>query len=68
MSTGTLAKLAYTIPQAVEASGISRSSIYLAIASGRLAARKAGKRTLIQDRELRRFLAGLPTFVAGGAR
>jgi hypothetical protein len=53
-------KIAYTIPQAVQASGLSRSSLYLAIASGALRARKYGARTLILDTDLRRFLGDLP--------
>ena len=54
------AKLAHTIPSAVQSSGLSRSSIYNALKDGRLTARKAGRRTLIEDAELRRFLESLP--------
>jgi hypothetical protein len=53
-------KIAYTIPQAVQASGLSRSSLYIAIANGSLHARKCGARTLILDSDLRRFLQSLP--------
>ena len=53
-------KIAYTIPEAVRASGLSRSTIYLAIGSGALRARKFGARTVILDAELRRFLRSLP--------
>lgn len=54
------AKIAHTIPQAVLASGISRSALYQAIARGELPARKCGSRTLILDTDLRRFLRSLP--------
>jgi hypothetical protein len=56
-------KIAYTIPEAVQASGLSRSSLYVAIATGALHARKCGARTLILDTDLRRFLRSLPRFV-----
>jgi excisionase family DNA binding protein len=53
-------KVAYTIAEAVRALGIGRSTIYLALSSGRLPARKCGSRTLIQADELRRFVESLP--------
>ena len=53
-------KLAHTIPQAVQASGLSRSMLYLAIGRGELEARKCGARTVILDDDLRLFLARLP--------
>jgi hypothetical protein len=53
-------KLAHTIPEAVLASGLSRSMLYLEIRRGALRARKCGARTLILDLDLRRFLRGLP--------
>jgi hypothetical protein len=56
-------KIAYTIPQAVQASGLSRSSLYVAIAVGALQARKCGARTLILGTDLRRYLRSLPRFV-----
>jgi helix-turn-helix protein len=59
-SHGTQAKIAHTIPEAVRASGLSRSTIYLAISSGALCARKSGSRTLILDADLRQFLRSLP--------
>jgi excisionase family DNA binding protein len=43
--------------------GIGKTKIYEAIASGKLTARKCGKRTLILREELRQFLASLPTTV-----
>ena len=62
-----LAPIAYSIPGAVEASGLSRSTLYNAIASGELVARKRGARTIIIDDDLRRFLASLPTIAPKAA-
>jgi hypothetical protein len=53
-------KLAHTIAEAVRASSISRSALYLAIARGALVAKKCGARTLILDADLKRFLRTLP--------
>jgi hypothetical protein len=61
-------KLAHTIPEAVRASGISRTAIYLAIGRGALIARKCGARTLILDSDLRRFLRSLPSLATGSTR
>ena len=55
-----LAKVAYTVPEAVLASGLSRSMLYVAMRCGDLRARKCGSRTVILDSELRRFLRNLP--------
>jgi excisionase family DNA binding protein len=54
-------QLAYTIPQACEVSGLSRSSLYALLQCGKVRAVKHGKRTLILDAELRRWLNSLPT-------
>jgi hypothetical protein len=61
-------KLALTIKETVRASGLSRSLLYLAIASGALRARKCGARTLILDSDLRKFLRNLPHFIKAEAR
>jgi hypothetical protein len=61
-------KLAYTIPDAVRASGISPSALYLAIGRGDLRARKSGARTIILDSDLRSFLRSLPAFTGAGDR
>ena len=53
-------KLAFTIKEAVRASGLSRSLLYVAIAHGSLRARKCGSRTVILDSDLRTFLRNLP--------
>lgn len=57
--------LAVTIPDAVKASGMSRSSIYEALKRGDLSARKAGRRTLISFADLQAYLANLPQYKAG---
>jgi excisionase family DNA binding protein len=59
------APIAVTIPDAVKASGMSRSSIYEALKRGDLSARKAGRRTLISFADLQNYLAGLPEYKAG---
>lgn len=55
-------KIAYTVREAVQASGLSRSSLYVAIGRGALRVRKCGARTVILDSDLRRFLRSLPPF------
>jgi hypothetical protein len=60
--------IAHTIREAVRASGISRSALYLAIGRGALRARKCGARTLILDSDLRRFLRKLPPFATGESK
>ena len=54
-----------TIPDAVKATGMSRTSIYEALKRGYLTARKAGRRTLISFAELESYLTSLPTYQAG---
>lgn len=58
-------QIAVTISDAVKATGISRSALYEAMKRGDLAARKAGRRTLIRVSDLESYLASLPTFEAG---
>ena len=57
--------LAVTIPDAVKATGMSRSALYEALKRGDLTARKAGRRTLISFADLEAYLAGLPAYRAG---
>ncbi len=54
-----------TLPEAVQFSGMSRTSIYDALKRGDLSARKAGRRTLISFAELQAYLANLPAYQAG---
>jgi excisionase family DNA binding protein len=53
-------RIAFTVKEAAQASGLSRSLLYVAIARGTLCAKKCGTRTLILDTDLRRFLRKLP--------
>lgn len=59
------APITVTIPDAVKATGISRTSIYEALKRGDLSARKAGRRTLISFADLEAYLASLPEYRAG---
>jgi excisionase family DNA binding protein len=59
------APIAVTIPDAVKATGMSRSALYEALKRGDLTARKAGRRTLISFADLEAYLASLPTYQAG---
>lgn len=53
-----------TIPEAVRASGMSRTALYEALKRGDLTARKAGKRTLIPVADLQAFIDRLPSYRA----
>ena len=57
--------IALTIPEAVEASGISRTALYDALKRQDISARKAGRRTLIMFSDLQAYLASLPAYQAG---
>jgi hypothetical protein len=59
-------KLAFSIPEFCEASGLCRSNVYVAIREGRLIARKHGRRTIIAAEDGKAFIATLPR--AEGAR
>lgn len=59
------APIAITIPDAVKATGMSRTSIYEALKRGDLTARKAGHRTLILFADLEAYLTSLPAYQAG---
>ena len=50
----------HPIERACTISGCGRTKLYQLIALGFLDARKLGRRTLVTDESLRRFLAGLP--------
>jgi excisionase family DNA binding protein len=53
------APLSYSIPDAVAASGIGRTTICGEIAAGRLRAVKRGRRTLILAQDLKAWVAEL---------
>jgi excisionase family DNA binding protein len=61
---GREGRFAYSINEVCAATNLGRDSVYRAISTGQLLARKLGRRTLITDDDLRQFLAGLPR--AGG--
>lgn len=54
------AKIAYSITETEEATGLGRTRIYEEIREGRLAAVKSGRRTLVPASALRRWLETLP--------
>lgn len=51
---------AYSINDAAQVAGIGRTTLYDEIRTGRLNARKAGRRTLILREDLQAWLAALP--------
>lgn len=53
-------KLAHSIHDVTKLTGIGRSFIYEEIKAGRLLIRKAGRRTLIFDADLKAWLASMP--------
>lgn len=53
-------KFAFSVAEAVERSGLGRTSLYTAIGSGELQARKHGRRTVVLARDLERYLEALP--------
>ncbi len=57
-----MAKLAFTIDEAVEAGAGGRTKIYEAINAGTLRAKKRGKRTVILAADLAHYLESLPDF------
>jgi hypothetical protein len=65
-----LEPLTITVSEAVRISGRSRSEIYRNLASGKLRAKKDGKRTLILFESLKQSIATLPdaTFTPARAR
>jgi excisionase family DNA binding protein len=53
-------RAAFSVAEASLHMGLGRDAIYHAIRSGQLVARKVGRRTLITQKDLHRFLASLP--------
>lgn len=56
--TGT--KIAYSIVEVAQVTGLSRSKIYEEMDAGRLMSRKAGKRRIILHADLVSYLTSLP--------
>jgi hypothetical protein len=55
-----LQPISYPIEQTPAASGLTRTHIFGAIRAKKLKARKAGRRTIIERDELRRYVQSLP--------
>lgn len=55
-----MVKAAYTINELIEVGPLGRTSIYEAIRSGQLTARKFGKRTVVLAADFETFLNSLP--------
>lgn len=53
-------KLAYTIAEACEATGLSDDTLYRKHQAGEITMRKAGRRTLINAEDLKRLIDNLP--------
>jgi hypothetical protein len=51
---------AVSIADAVKIVGLGRTSLYAAIAAGKIKTRKSGRRTLVETSALRQFIEGLP--------
>lgn len=57
--------LAHSIEDVCRKTSLGRTGVYEEIKAGRLKARKAGRRTVVLDSDLREWLASLPQI--GGA-
>ena len=57
--------LAHSVEEAATRANCGRTTVYAAIKSGALKARKIGRRTIILEEDLRRWLVSLP--MQGGA-
>jgi hypothetical protein len=53
-------RVAMRIERAAESTGLSRTRLYGAIKSGELAAKKAGRVTIVEVAELTRWISELP--------
>lgn len=58
--------LGFSVADAARAAGLSRSKLYEALKAGDLAGRKAGRRTIIEEFELRRWLSNMPSWQPRG--
>jgi excisionase family DNA binding protein len=53
-------KAAHSIPEVCAYTGLGRDSVYAAIRTGKLVARKYGRRTVVLDDDMLAFLEALP--------
>lgn len=60
-------KLSYTVEEAAKATGLSRSRLYLEIASGALVTWKSGRRRMVTHKALEAFIAKCERESAGRA-
>lgn len=58
--SGELHQISYTVKQAVQASGLSRATLYRMHQAGRITMKKSGRSTLIKADELARAVDELP--------
>jgi excisionase family DNA binding protein len=58
---------AFTVAEVCHRTGISKDSAYALIRTGELPARRLGKRLLVTEQDLRRFLGRLPRAGTGQA-
>jgi excisionase family DNA binding protein len=63
-----MTRLAHTIPQAVELSSLGRTTLYEAIKTGALPVIRHGRRVLIADDTLRRYLKAHETTAPARAK
>jgi hypothetical protein len=56
----TTETIAYTIPGAVKATGLTRTRLYNLMGEGLIEAIKCGRRTLIRAESLRNYIEALP--------
>ena len=56
--------ISVAIPDAVKATGMSRTRLYELLQQNKITARKAGRRTLISFADLEAYLASLPAYRA----
>jgi excisionase family DNA binding protein len=61
----SIERAAYSIPEVMLKTGLGRDTVYKLIKTGKLRARKVGKRTLVTSSDLNSFLDALP--IAGRA-
>jgi excisionase family DNA binding protein len=53
---------AFTINEAAKVAGVGRSTLYAELASGRLKAKKLGRRTIVPEHALAEWMSSLPAY------